>query len=114
MMGDANVVTGCEDFITRLEPGIAACGNPPGQIDASDAGETPDDPPGASRGQCILVVDARVGNGNRHFARVELSFVHGDEPTLGFVVFLSDQIRFEGHARFLLFRPVGPVVCLFS
>jgi hypothetical protein len=48
MMGDANVVTGCEDFITRLEPGIAACGNPPGQIDASDAGETPDD---ASRRQ---------------------------------------------------------------
>ena len=55
VVGDADIETGGDDGIARLEARIAAVDDGP-EIDAANAGKTPDDLAGAGGSQGILVL----------------------------------------------------------
>jgi hypothetical protein len=104
-MGDAYVVAGRQHFVTGLEAGIRAGGDPPGQIDATDAGEAANNAACSGRCQGVLVVDTGVGDGDGDFARVKLCFVHIDKAADNLAFFLIDQVSLETHYSLLEFAP---------
>jgi hypothetical protein len=101
VMGNADVVAGGENLVSRLETRIGTGHDAPGQVDAADAGKAPDDAPGSRCSQGVLVVDARVRDGDGDFAGIELRFVHFDKATGNLAVFLIDQVSLETHSSLL-------------
>ena len=91
MVGDANVKTGRDNLITGLEARVGAVGHHTTKIDTSDARKTANDLAGAGRGQCILVIDTRIGHPDGDGALIKLAFIHLDKAVPHLAITVFDQ-----------------------
>ena len=91
MVGDTNVKTGRDHLIAGLEARVGAVGHHTAEIDTADARKTANDLAGAGRGQCILVIDTRVGHPDGDVALIELTFVHLDKAVPHLPITVFDQ-----------------------
>ena len=106
-MGDADIEARSDHLIAGLETRVAARFDDAGKIDAADAGKAPDDPARTGSRQRILVIDAGVGNANRHLAGIEHRLVNADQTALCFTFNLFNQERLEGTHEFSLMNANG-------
>jgi hypothetical protein len=79
---NADVEAGGNDRIADAEARVAARGDGSREVYAANAGVAADDAAGAGCRQRVLEINARVGDLDRYFARIQLRFLELDEVAL--------------------------------
>jgi hypothetical protein len=93
---NADVEAGGDDRVADAEARVAARGDGSREVYAADAGVAANDAAGAGCRQRVLEINARVGDLDRHFARIQLRFLELDEAAFGGTSLFIDQKSFEG------------------